>query len=122
MKSPDAMQKVKVNPARIPGIERGSVIRRNEVNRLAPRSFEALIRLSGIFSREAYIGIIMKGMKIYDIVIIMATWLYRKKETGALMIPVHIRNEFSTPSLPSIVFHVYARSRYETHNGIMVAT
>ena len=72
MKSPKAKQKVKVNPTNMPGIESGNVMRRKVPMLFTPRSLEPSIRLFGIFSSVAKIGITMKGVKMYAMVIVMA--------------------------------------------------
>ncbi len=52
-------------PAAIPGSDCGSVIRRNAVNGLAPRSAAASSSVASCFSRFEYSGRIMNGRYEY---------------------------------------------------------
>src|SRR5680860_1397571 len=64
-KSPTAGMKVSRLPATIPGSDRGIVTFNSVQNLLAPRSHAASIRFLSSFSRFAYKGNVMNGMKPY---------------------------------------------------------
>src|SRR5660397_244484 len=117
-KSPTAGMKVSRLPATIPGSDRGIVTFNSVHNLLAPRSHAASIRFLSSFSRFAYKGNVMNGMKPYVSPRTTENGVFIRV-SGSVMMCKEVNMGFVTPSERNSAIQAYVRMRELVQKGTM---